>query len=420
MAILIKHLLVAFCLFFSLSAIGHTIYAPNDIPLLDNRFRIDPETDQITFIFNHSKGYQRVVLVQPDGSKLYEHRNSDNIAWISSKTQNIVTVQNPMPGPWQAIAELDGDNRIKLLSKVNLKVNNFPLKIYAKEYITTHATLHEGGNLIKNPAYITDTKLSVSLIGKANKKISFYMDDGKNYDQLAFDGELTAHLYVDLQPGRYLMSVRTKNEVFVRNVNQDAVVFPSPIKYDIKSVEAGSDEAKITFKVDSDEIKPSSVSIDGVFKDVNDDIVNKVIMHNMDNPVGTNDFASIYKLEHKMYTFSGKMFATTLDGREIELQLPERIFELIAPFEMPALNESEALNTQTNQTDLIEKVEAPSLFSNIWVIIAIVVTVLLIILTVVFFLWKLKKKKHKTAEASLDELNVEELQPMPIDVTDVK
>ena len=420
MAILIRQLSIAFCLFFSFSVIGHTIYAPNDIPLLDNRFRIDPETDEVTFIFSHSKGYQRVVLVQPDGSKLYQQRHPENIAWVSSKVQDMVTVQNPMPGPWQAIAELDGDNRIKIISKVNLKTNNFPLKMYAKEFITTHAALYEGDKLITNPAYINDTKLSVSLIGKANKKMTLYLDDGKNYDQLAFDGELTAHLYVDLQPGRYLMSVRTQNDVFVRNVNKDAVIFPSPIKYNISALEPGSDEAKITFIIDGDEIALNSVSIDGVLKDSDNKINTKVLMHSIDNPTNVEQFSSTYKLEHKIYTFSGKVFATTLKGREIELQLPERIFELIPPFIMPEINESEALATQEGQTTIIEAPAAQSLLSNIWVVIAIATIFLLIIAAIGFFLWKLKKNKSKVAKSSIDELNVEGLEPMPIDVKDVK
>ena len=34
--------------------LAHKIYAPNDIPLLDNRFRIDPYTEQVTVILNHT------------------------------------------------------------------------------------------------------------------------------------------------------------------------------------------------------------------------------------------------------------------------------------------------------------------------------------------------------------------------------
>ena len=420
MAIFIKHTLIAICLLFSFSVVGHTIYAPNDIPLLDNRFRIDPKTEQITFIFNHSKGYQRVVLVQPDGSKLYQQRHPENVAWLNGETTDIVTVQNPMPGPWQAIAELDGDNRIKLISDVQLKTNRLPLKLYAKEYISTEASLYDDGKLMKNPAYIVDTKLTVSLVGEANKKLALYLDDGKNYDQVAFDGSLTAQLFVDLKPGRYLMSIRTKNDVFIRNVNKDAVVFPSPISYSIDPVESGSDEAIITFTVDPAEIDPNSVSIDGVIKDIEHKLISQVMVHNTDNEPGTKSFTSQYKLAHEMYTFSGKAYATTQEGREIELQLPERFFELVAPYVAPVINESAALSTDINQETAIEEAAPSSIFSNLWVIVAISVTVLLIIVAIVFLIIRRKKKKLALLDASENELNLDELQPMPIDVTDGK
>jgi len=422
-AIIIKQLFIAFCLLFSFSSFGHTIYAPNDIPLLDNRFRIDPKTEQITFIFNHKKGHQRVVLVKPDGSKLYQQRHPDSVAWVSSETQDIVTVQNPMAGPWQAVAELDGDNRIKLISEVELSVNRLPLKLYANEYITTHATLYYDKKIMDDATYLEDAKLAISLVGGSNKKMALYQDDGKHYDELPFDGKLTARLYVDLQPGRYLINIRTKNDIFIRNVNKDAVIFTSPIDFDIKPVEASSEEALVSFTVDASEIDPTSVSIDGVIKDVNDKIVQQVILHSADNVSEQGRFDSTYQLSHNIYSFSGKAYATTLKGREIELQLPNYVFELVAPFKMPDKNLSEALTTQTEQAideELASEELTPSILDNLWVIIAIIVTLLLLIGGIVFFLLKRKKKKKNSDEENEDELNLDELQPMPIDLKDGK
>ncbi|PKF63047.1 hypothetical protein CW745_06385 [Psychromonas sp. psych-6C06] len=421
MAIFIKHLTILLCLLFSFSSIAHTIYAPNDIPLLDNRFRIDPEAEQVTFIFNHRKGYQRVVLVQPDGSKLYQQRHPESVAWVSSPTQDIVTVQKPMAGPWQAIAELDGDNRIKIISKVTLNINRLPLKLYAKEYITTHATLYSDGEIMTNPSYIEDTKLSVSLLGGANKKMALYQDDGKHYDELSFDGKLTARLYVDLLPGRYLLQISTKNDVFIRNVNKDAVVFISPIDAEVKAIETGSDEARITINIDSEELDPSSVSIDGVFKDSEDKVVSQVIMHNLDNEDTTQPMSAVYKLSHNIYTFSGKAYATTRDGREIELQLADRIFELIPPFVVPELEISEAISTALNTDESItDETEDGSVMDSLWLWLTIGITLLLIIVIAVIFAIKRKKKNQQNEDALAEELKLDELQPMPIDIKDGK
>jgi len=423
-AIFIKQLLVSLYLLFSLSLMAHTIYAPNDIPLLDNRFRIDPETEKVTFIFNHDKRYQMVVLVQPDGSKLYEKRHPTNVAWTSSATQNIVTIEKPMAGPWQAIAELDGDNRIKIMSDVQLKTNRLPLKIYTREYITTHASLYEGDKLLKDAAYLHDAKLSISVIGDSNQVMSLYQDNGQHYDQLAFDGELTTHFYADLQPGRYLINISTKNDVFMRSVNKDAIIFPMPLYYHISASEEAADHAKITFTVDSIELDPNSVSIEGIVTGNNSGLATQIIMHNVDSPPDTKRFSSLQQLSYDLYTFTGKAYATTRDGRDIELQLPKRVFELVEPFNMPETALSDALITQAEditeaESSNLEETPA-SIFENLWVIIGISVTLLLIIAAVVFFLLKRKKKNQQPDEISMDELNLDELQPSPIELEDAK
>jgi uncharacterized protein (TIGR03503 family) len=423
-AIFIKKIFVSIFMLFSIASVAHTIFAPNDIPLLDNRFRIDPKTEQVTFIFNHSKGYQSVVLVQPDGSKLYQQRHPGTVAWVSSEKQDIVTVQKPMIGPWQAIAELDGDNRIKIISDVELTVNRLPLKLYAQEYITTHASLYSDKKLMENPAYLDDAKLSISLIGDADKKMALYQDDGKHYDELPFDGKLTARLYIDLLPGRYLLNIRTKNDIFIRNVNKDAVVFPLPIDYKINALKTGSDQAKIIFTADGSEIDLNSVSINGVLKDADDNIVKQVLMHSINNVSESGEFDSIYKLSFNLYTFSGKAYATTLDGRELELQLPTKAVELVPIFKMPEKKLSPALSTQADPPiaeDFIEEeLASPSILNNLWVIIAMVLTLLLLVAGAVFFIIKRKKKQVSNNGDNIEELNIDELQPMPIDLTKSK
>ncbi|WP_094752490.1 hypothetical protein [Psychromonas sp. CD1] len=310
-------------------AVAHLVYAPNDIPLLDNRFRIDPYTDSITFILNHSQGKQRVILVRPDGSKLSQEKHPESVAWVSSKKQDIITIENPMAGPWQAIANLDGPDRIKLISKVQLKIKDFPLKLYAQEYIRTRASLYYDNKVMTDPSYLKNASLSVSLIAPSIKLLTLYKDDGQSYDALPFDGDLTAHIFIDLLPGRYLINFETKNNVFLRVVNKDAIVFPSPITYKIKPLKKNSNIAVFNFKINTKEIDPNSVIINGVITDKYHNRVENVILHSVDNTLINSVLSTQQNLDYQKYSFSGKVFATTLTGREIELQLKNKRFELI-------------------------------------------------------------------------------------------
>ena len=139
----------------AINVMANVIYEKNDIPLLDNRFRIDPNTAQITIILNHPKKSQKVVLVKPDGGKWYAERHPNkDVAWLETRDQDIITIINPTPGPWQAIAKLHGDNRIQLLNPVSLHVGKIPIRIYRNEYITTDASLIKDGEVMTDKTFL--------------------------------------------------------------------------------------------------------------------------------------------------------------------------------------------------------------------------------------------------------------------------
>lgn len=387
--------LVTSCLSFA-----HTIYAPNDIPLLDNRFRIDPHTEQVTFILNHSQGPVLVVLIRPDGSKLYQRRHPDTVAWVSTKSKDIITIDNPMAGPWQAVANLDGDNRIKLLTPIELKTTRLPLKLYAQEYFTTHASLYHEDQVMTEESYLDGAKLSISLVGDASKKLTLYQDDGKAYDALPFDGDLTARVFVDLTPGRYLLNIHTKNDVFIRNKNYDAVVFPAPIRQKIMEAKPGDKIVSIEFEIDSKEIDPTSVTLNGTITNRKKDIVAQLLKDNINASGDTITYTSP-ELDFEHLKINTQVFATTRTGREIELQLAEASIKLL-----PAV--VEVITTETNlETEKTEEITPPpeetSLWSNIWVLIGIAFAVLIIIFICVFlFMRRRMKKQEAPMELDLD------------------
>ena len=398
----------------AVSSIAHTIYAPNDIPLLDNRFRIDPNTEQVTIILNHPNQSQKVILVQPDGSKLYAQRYpEETVAWFNNSNQNIITIQNPMPGPWQAIATLNGENRIQLLNPITLKINKLPLKVYNNEYLTSYISLIKDGQVMTNKDFLKNAKLTVSILSDKKKILSLYRDDGQYYDSLPFDGQLSTHFFMDLPPGRYLLNIKTKNNIFIRNINKDIVVFPRPLIHKVQQKADGLNNAELTFSVDETEIDPNSVTVDGLFTSIDGSQNEQSIVHFSEQKLQGNSLTIEVPLAYQAYTYLGTVFATTNDGREISFQLPQQNFELIAAATIEAAVISDALllasqaNTTTSETeDAAELAEQP--FQYIWVIM-ISLTVLSILCIVVAVLLIRRKRKNLIADKglSLDELIID-------------
>lgn len=397
----------------AVTAMAHTIYAPSDIPLLDNRFRIDPNTEQVTIILNHPRHSQKVILVQPDGSKLYAQRHpQEMVGWVSNRNQDIITIQKPMPGPWQAIATLNGENRIQLLNPITLKINKLPLKVYNSEYLTSYISLIKDGQIMTDKDFLKHAKLTVSILSDQKNLISLYRDDGQYYDSLPFDGQLSTHFFMDLPPGRHLLNIKTKNNIFIRNVNKDIVVFPRPLIYKIQQGADNISNAELTFIVDETEIDPNSVTIDGMFTSKDGSENEQSIVHFSEKEPQGNSLTINIPLTYQSYNYSGSVFATTLDGREINFQLPKQTVELIAPpaIEAVVISDESLVTSQASATSSEAEVttkpsEQP--FQYLWVIISLLVFIILCVLVTVFLMRRKRNNLVADTGLSLDELIID-------------
>ncbi|MFC7001806.1 hypothetical protein ACFQMB_10035 [Pseudobowmanella zhangzhouensis] len=106
----------------------------NSIPILQNRFRIDFKVEEVTMVFFREFGSAPVVLVKPDGSKLFQSRkNPEVVQWTYSSTWDVIKIRKPVPGPWQAMGQILPGSRIMILSEVALNVAPLPtVLLFAK------------------------------------------------------------------------------------------------------------------------------------------------------------------------------------------------------------------------------------------------------------------------------------------------
>lgn len=197
----------------SLTASANEVFAPSDIPLLDNRFRIDYGVKEITFIVTRKPGTPSVILVRPDGSKLYVGKvTPPDVGWLALKDQDLITIRDPMPGPWQAIGEVDPDNRVRLLSNIRLETDQLPTQLYQGERVKLKSWLLIDDAPPKAGYYLTDLGMTVRLQRFNDAKqegepivdevLGHYRDDGKGLDEVPGDGIMTAEAVLDVAAGK--------------------------------------------------------------------------------------------------------------------------------------------------------------------------------------------------------------------------
>lgn len=388
----------------SLTASANEVFAPSDIPLLDNRFRIDYGVKDITFIVTRKPGTPSVILVRPDGSKLYVGKvTPPDVGWLALKDQDLITIRDPMPGPWQAIGEVDPDNRVRLLSNIRLETDQLPTQLYQGERVKLKSWLLIDDAPPKAGYYLTDLGMTVRLQRFNDAKqegepivdevLGHYRDDGKGLDEVPGDGIMTAEAVLDVAAGKYRAMYSTGNQVFSRARYQDVLIYPLPVNYTLAppSQEFG---AKLSFLIDADELDPASVVIEGK-------ATNTVGASMAFNAVATEprvevDLSAIKEVGQ--YEVNATLFGTTRLGREIQVTLPVKsfnIFPVLAAEPSAASAASETSAAVPNQVKFEEKQSSGWL---IWLLGG--VGILLVLLGGVGFILLQKRRALKKAMAA--------------------
>ena len=321
----------------SLSGMANEVFAPSDIPLLDNRFRIDYGVKEITFIIKRKPGTPSVILVRPDGSKLYVGKvTPPDVGWLTQQDQDLITVRNPMPGPWQAIGEVDPDNRVRLLSDIRLESESLPTRLYQGERVKLQSRLLIDGAAPGAGYYLSDLGMTVKLqqfndaaqSGEpiVEETLGHYLDDGKGLDEVPGDGVLTAEAVLDVPAGKYRALYSSGNQVFSRAQSQQVLLFPWPLSYTLDAP-SGDIGARLSLLIDADELEPTSVVIQG--KAIDSAGVSMAF-----NAVATEPRLGVDLSALKaagQYRVEATLFGTTRLGREVQLQLPVKSFTIMPP-----------------------------------------------------------------------------------------
>ena len=321
----------------SLPAAANEVFAPSDIPLLDNRFRIDYGVKEITFIIKRKPGTPSVILVRPDGSKLYVGKvTPPDVGWLTQQDQDLITVRNPMPGPWQAIGEVDPDNRVRLLSDIRLESESLPTRLYQGERVKLQSRLLIDGAAPGAGYYLSDLGMTVKLqqfndaaqSGEpiVEETLGHYLDDGKGLDEVPGDGVLTAEAVLDVPAGKYRALYSSGNQVFSRAQSQQVLLFPWPLSYTLDAP-SGDIGARLSLLIDADELDPASVVIQG--KAIDSAGVSMAF-----NAVATEPRLGVDLSALKaagQYRVEATLFGTTRLGREVQLQLPVKSFTIMPP-----------------------------------------------------------------------------------------
>ncbi|MBQ4863305.1 TIGR03503 family protein [Pseudoalteromonas sp. MMG013] len=314
----------------------------NEIPLLDNRFRIDHKVDKITLLFFRTRGAPAVVLVKPDGSKLYAPQalKNENLDWFDEPSYDLITISNPTPGPWQVVGSIQPNSRIMVLGEVELHVDPLPPLLFRGETLKVSGHITNDGKPIQTGYFRDVVSLFVEFtstnnnnyanFGAGTQSVTAFKDDGREFDERPMDGIFTGEFKLSFPAGEWQPEFFIETPILKRRVVKEPLIIAEPpFDYHLELATDKESEHELLLRIDQDIVKPETVIFQG-----------KIFYPNGEEKMFTlNEEARLYRkvmiqnYDWGRYSIELSAFGENVNGREFMATLPMYKFEIERPIE---------------------------------------------------------------------------------------
>lgn len=366
----------------------------SSLQLIQNRFRIDEHVDDIVMIFFRKYGSAPVILIRPDGSKLYAPTiEQEQGQWFDDLTFDMIQLKKPMVGPWQVVGNITPDSKIMVLSDVQLKAEPLPGLLFSGEIIKLTASLLNGGQPVQYANFSDVVQLDVTFLSTNNNefqnfaadsvKVAEFKDDGQGFDERRKDSIFTGEFKLNIASGEWVPSLFLDLGLFNRELLLDPVIL-HPIPFDLQVDTALDDNElhSLNITANTDLVKFNSFAFSGeVFYPTGES-------QRFSIPEDETDKKQFMLFNYGAGTYKVQLsaFGKNKNGRDMMIHIPEYTFHIAAPTPVvPPTADLEAEIAQATMQSLPEP-EEPKMSAT--QIISIIVGCNLVIFILAFILIK--------------------------------
>lgn len=286
----------------------------DSVPLADNQFSIDSSVKEMTVLAFRKPESPATVLQLPDGSTLSQEQKSDKVRWLNEANFDLITIDNPVTGQWQINADLDPDNRVMVVTDMQLRTSDLPNNVLVGEQFEFEATLTEKDEVITRPAFLD------LVDGYLNRQ------QVEHFEELPLQREANEAIYratlgTGFEAGRNDVIVTMKSATFERQRRQSINVIASPINVETTQLDESARSHRIEIQADSSLIQPQSLKISALLREQDGNEWPYEMLKTGDNAwrLTLTDLAPTVD-----YTVSLQLRGETPEGRKVFL-LPEPV-----------------------------------------------------------------------------------------------
>jgi len=198
---------------------------PDQVPLEGNHFAIDDSIEEFTALVFRKSGMAETKLVAPDGSQYSLKQGSHNVSWFADQEFDLITVYNPMPGDWEVVADIDPDNRVTVVSNLQVNMEGLPENVLEGENLVMKMTLSEKGRTITNPNFLKLMEITFRQDAAGGETFEGKLSESSDGEpKVPADGIYSAKLGRTITDGTHTFSIVLDGKTFKRKKSQVVMV----------------------------------------------------------------------------------------------------------------------------------------------------------------------------------------------------
>lgn len=211
------------------------------VPVTENQFKIDDSVTEMTILAFRKANAKPTTLLKPDQSRIDSLTKADNIRWQSSETgYDLITVSQPQSGQWVIEAEFDPDNRVMILTDLQLKTSELPNNILIGETFDFDVSLANHDEQINQTRFLDLVNAKVTHENEVSEIVEEDLNPKRN------KGMYRTQVGETFQPGRNDVVTTITSATFERQRRQSINVVEMPFTIDTEQL---SDQETRTHRI---------------------------------------------------------------------------------------------------------------------------------------------------------------------------
>lgn len=219
---------------------------PDTLPLINNQIMVDSSIKELTLLIFHQTTGKETRVQLPDGSEYDHHSHPQNITWHQEQHYALITVQQPPAGTWTIIADVDPDNRVMVVTDLQLQMNTIASHLATTDTPQLSLSLRDNDGQITNKDFLYFINFSATLVHGQDSQQWTLMDNGLRGDSKASDGNYTLIIKPPHAPGQHELTIDIDGTTFKRQKKIYYEVHDKPVIASIRSSDHGDQALYIT------------------------------------------------------------------------------------------------------------------------------------------------------------------------------